>query len=96
MCVSSEFRGVACVCVLGGVVGWVSWGGPRLHVLELVDATLRVALANLAQRLVLVATLAHILAMDLVVDRLLGLVARLRQVLLQGLRMVQFLGWNVV
>lgn len=49
-----------------------------LHVLELVDAALGVALADLAQSLVLVAPLAHVLTMDLVHGGLHGLVARLR------------------
>jgi hypothetical protein len=62
--------------------------GARLHVLELVDAPLGVALADLAQRLVLVAALAHVLAVDLVHRRLLRLVPRLRQVLLQRLRTI--------
>lgn len=57
----------------------------RLHVLELVDAALGVALADFAQGLVLVATLAHVLAVDLVHGRLFRLVAGLRQVLLQSL-----------
>lgn len=61
--------------------------GPMfLHVLELVDAPFGVALADLAQRLVLVAALAHVLAVDLVHGRLFRLVARLRQVLFQRLR----------
>lgn len=60
-----------------------------LHVLELVDAALGVPLADLAQRLVLVASLAHVLAVDLVHRRLLGLVARLRQVLFQGLQAIK-------
>lgn len=57
----------------------------RLHVLELIDATLRVALTDLAQRLVFVTTLTHVLTMDLVVDRLHGRIGRLGQVLFQGL-----------
>lgn len=56
-----------------------------LHVLELIHATLCVALADLAQRLVLVASLANILAMNLIVCRLFRFVARLRQILLEGL-----------
>lgn len=45
-----------------------------LHIFKLVHATLCVALTNLAQRLVLVTALAHILTMNLIVDRFLGLV----------------------
>lgn len=56
-----------------------------LHVLELIHATLCVALADLTQRLVLVASLANILAMNLIVCRLFRFVARLRQILLEGL-----------
>lgn len=57
-----------------------------LHVLELVDAPFGVALADLAQRLVLVPALAHVLAVDLVHRRLLRLVARLGEVVLQRLQ----------
>lgn len=57
----------------------------RLHVLELVDAPLGVPLADLAQRLVLVAALADVLAVDLVHGRLFRLVAGLREVLFQRL-----------
>lgn len=67
--------------------------GGWLHVLELVDAALGVALADLAQRLVLVAALAHVLAVDLVHGGLLRLVARLRQVLLQRLRTQNRVRW---
>lgn len=56
-----------------------------LHVLKLVDAPLGVPLADLPQSLVLVATLTDVLAVDLVHGSLLGLVAGLRQVLLQRL-----------
>lgn len=56
-----------------------------LHVLELIHATLCVALADLTQRLVLVASLTNILAMNLIVCRLFRFVARLRQILLEGL-----------
>lgn len=63
-----------------------SYSTHDLHILELVYATLRVALADLSQRLVLVAALAHVLPMDLVVGRLHRLVSRLRQVHLKGLK----------
>lgn len=56
-----------------------------LHVLELVHAALGVALADLAQGLVLVAALADVLAVDLVVRRLHGVIPRQGQVLLEGL-----------
>lgn len=55
-----------------------SRGSAGLHVLELVDAPLGVALADLAQSLVFVAPLADVLAMNLVHGRLLGLVTGLR------------------
>lgn len=48
---------------------------PDLHILELIDATLRVTLTDLAQCLILVASLAHVLTMNLIVSRLHGLVS---------------------
>lgn len=72
-----------------GVVGGGSAPASRtvaLHVLELVDASLGVALADLAQSLVFVTSLADVLAVDLVHRGLLGFVAGPRQVLLQRLR----------
>lgn len=62
-----------------------SYYAAALHVLELVDAALGVALADLAEGLVLVAALAHVLAVDLVHRGFLGVVAGLREVLLQRL-----------
>jgi len=62
-----------------------------LHVLELIDTTLCVTLADLAERLVLVTSLANVLAMDLVVCRLFRLVARLRQILFQSLEINKIL-----
>lgn len=56
--------------------GGVGPGRSRgLHVLELVYAALGVALADLAQSLVFVASLADVLAVNLVHGRLLRLVA---------------------
>lgn len=56
-----------------------------LHVLELVHAAFGVALANLTEGLVLVPALADVLPVDLIHGGLLGLVARLSQIFLQGL-----------
>lgn len=61
----------------------------KLHVFELVDAALGVALADFAQSLVLVAALAHVLAVDLVHCGFFRLVAGLRQVLFQRLEREQ-------
>lgn len=57
-----------------------------LHVLELIHATFRVALSDLAQRLVFVASLAHILPMDLIVGGFFRVVTRNSQILLQCLQ----------
>lgn len=57
----------------------------NLHVLELVHAALGVAFADLAQRLVLVPPLAHVLPVDLVVRRLHRVVPGQGEVLLEGL-----------
>lgn len=57
-----------------------------LHVLELIDATLRVAFSDLAQCLVFVAPLAYVLPMDLVVGGFFRVVARMSQILFQCLK----------
>lgn len=59
-----------------------------LHVLELVYAALRVALANLAQSLVLVAPLSDVLLVQDVVAGQLGVVLHGRQLLAQHLKLV--------
>lgn len=56
-----------------------------LHVLELIDAPFRVALADLPQRLVLVAALLDVLLVQLIHGRLFRLVLRSRQIFLQHL-----------
>ena len=55
----------------------------RLHVFELVDSALGVALSDLSQGLVLVAPLSDILLVDAIHGRLAGLVPRVSQVLLE-------------
>lgn len=59
-----------------------------LHVLELVYAALRVALADLAQSLVLVTPLSDILLVQDVVAGQLGVVLHGRQLLAQHLKLV--------
>lgn len=56
------------------------------HTLKLVDALLRVALADLPQRLVLVSARLHVLGVEHVVLRLLAFVSGLGQLGTQGLR----------
>lgn len=56
-----------------------------LHVFELIHATFGVALTDFAEGLVLVPALADVLPVDLVHGGLLGLIARLGQIFLQGL-----------
>lgn len=58
-----------------------------LHVLELVHPALGIALADLPEGFVLVAALAHVLAVDSVHGGLLGLVPGVGQVLFEGLRL---------
>jgi len=57
----------------------------NLHVLKLINAAFGVALANFAKRFVFVTALAHIFSVDFVHHSLLGLVARLSEILLQCL-----------
>jgi hypothetical protein len=57
-----------------------------LHVFELVDAALGVALTYFAKSLVLVSSLAHVFSVDLVHGGFFSFVSRLGQILLQGLQ----------
>lgn len=59
-----------------------------LHILELINTTLCVALANLAQCLIFVASLTHIFTMDFIVDGLLCFIYRLGQIHFQCLQLI--------